>query len=50
MGKGKKKFLRDNFSMLYDKGKIVSALIVAPNDVIKTWYDQELPTPLPNHI
>ena len=36
--------------MLYDKGKIDGALIIAPKGVIKTWYEQELPTHLPNHI
>ena len=36
--------------MLYDKGKIDSALIIAPKGVVKTWYEQELPTHLPNHI
>jgi len=42
--------LIDNMSMLYDKGKIDGALIVAPKGVVKTWYEQELPTHLPNHI
>ena len=50
MGTGKTKVLIDNMSMLYDKGKIDGALIVAPKGVIKTWYEQELPTHLPNHI
>ena len=36
--------------MLYDKGKIDGALIVAPKGVIKTWYEQELPAHLPDHI
>ena len=36
--------------MLYDKGKIDGALIVAPKGVVKTWYEQELPTHLPDHI
>ena len=36
--------------MLYDKGKIDGALIIAPKGVVKTWYEQELPTHLPNHI
>ena len=47
MGTGKTKVLIDNMSMLYDKGKIDGALIVAPKGVIKTWYEQELPTHLP---
>ena len=50
MGTCKTKVLIDNMSMLYDKGKIDGALIVAPKGVIKTWYEQELPTHLPNHI
>ena len=50
MGTGKTKVLIDNMSMLYDKGKVDGALIVAPKGVVKTWYEQELPTHLPNHI
>ena len=50
MGTGKTKVLIDNMSMLYDKGKIDGALIIAPKGVVKTWYEQELPTHLPNHI
>jgi len=50
MGTGKTKVLIDNMAMLYDKGKIDGALIIAPKGVIKTWYEQELPTHLPNHI
>ena len=49
-GAGKTKVLIDNMSMLYDKGKIDGALIVAPKGVVKTWYEQELPTHLPEHI
>ena len=50
MGTGKTKVLIDNLAMLYDKSKIDSALIIAPKGVVKTWYEQELPTHLPNHI
>jgi len=50
MGTGKTKVLIDNMAMLYDKGKIDGALIIAPKGVIKTWHEQELPTHLPNHI
>ena len=50
MGTGKTKVLIDNMSMLYDKGKIDGALIIAPKGVVKTWYEQELPAHLPNHI
>jgi len=50
MGTGKTKVLIDNTAMLYDKGKIDGLLLVAPKGVVGTWYDQELPTHLPNHI
>mgnify|MGYP003114481294 CR=1 FL=1 len=50
MGTGKTKVLIDNMAMLYDKGKINGALIVAPKGVIGTWYNQEIPTHLPDHI
>ena len=50
MGTGKSKVLIDNLAMLYDKGKIDGALIIAPKGVVKTWYEQELPTHLPDHI
>ena len=50
MGTGKTKVLIDNLAMLYDKGKIDGALIIAPKGVVKTWYEQELPIHLPNHI
>jgi len=50
MGTGKTKVLIDNLAMLYDKGKVNGALIIAPKGVVGTWYDNELPTHLPNHI
>ena len=50
MGTGKTKVLIDNLAMLYDKGRVDGALIIAPKGVIGTWYNQELPTHLPNHI
>ena len=50
MGSGKTKVLIDNASMLYDKGKINGVLIIAPKGVIGTWYNQELPSHLPDHI
>jgi SNF2 family DNA or RNA helicase len=42
--------LIDNVAMLYDKGRIDGALIVAPKGVVSTWYKQELPAHLPDHI
>ena len=50
MGTGKSKVLIDNMAMLYDRGKIKAALIIAPKGVISTWYNQELPAHLPDHI
>ena len=50
MGTGKTKVLIDNLAMLYDKGKVDGALIIAPKGVIGTWCSQEIPTHLPNHI
>ena len=50
MGTGKTKVLIDNMSMLYDKGKIDGALIIAPKGVVGTWYKQELPTHLVDHV
>ena len=50
MGTGKTKVLIDNVAMLYDKGKVNGALIIAPKGVVGTWYNQEIPTHLPTHI
>ena len=50
MGTGKTKVLIDNMAMLYDQGKINAALIISPKGVINTWYQQELPLHLANHI
>ena len=50
MGTGKTKVLIDNVAMLYDKGKIDGLLVIAPKGVIGTWYNQELPAHLPDHI
>ena len=50
MGTGKTKVLIDNLAMLYDKGKVDGALIIAPKGVVGTWYSNELPAHLPDHI
>ena len=50
MGTGKSKVLIDNMSMLYDKGKINGALIIAPKGVYNNWYSQEIPHHLASHI
>ena len=50
MGTGKSKVLVDNVAMLYDKGKINAALIIAPKGVYRNWYSQEIPNHLSGHI
>ena len=50
MGTGKSKVLIDNIAMLYDKGKINSAIIIAPKGVYRNWYSQEIPIHMPSHI
>ena len=50
MGTGKSKVLVDNMAILYDKGKINGALIIAPKGVYNNWYSQEIPTHLASHI
>jgi len=40
----------NNIAMLYDVGKINSALVIAPKGVYRNWVDQELPKHLPDHI
>ena len=36
--------------MLYDKGKINAALIIAPKGVYQNWQDSEIHTHLVDHI
>ena len=50
MGTGKSKVLIDNIAMLYDKGEIDSALIIAPKGVYRNWERKELPTHIPDHV
>jgi SNF2 family DNA or RNA helicase len=50
MGTGKSKVLIDNMSMLYDKGLINGALIIAPKGVYKNWFDSEIPNHMANHV
>ena len=50
MGTGKSKVLVDNIAMLYDKGKINSAIIIAPKGVYRNWYSGEIPNHMPSHI
>ena len=50
MGTGKSKVLVDNMAMLYDKGKINGALIIAPKGVYRNWFSGEIPDHLARHI
>ena len=50
MGTGKSKVLIDNIAMLYDKGRINGALIIAPKGVYKTWTDEQIPDHMPDHV
>jgi len=50
MGTGKTKVAIDNLAMLYDKGKVNGALIIAPKGVYKNWYSQEFPAHMSKHI
>jgi len=50
MGTGKSKVLVDNIAMLYDRGAIKGALIVAPKGVYKNWDSIEFPVHMPEHV
>jgi|TARA_R100000781_G_scaffold15475_1_gene12743 SNF2 family DNA or RNA helicase len=50
MGTGKSKVLIDNIAMLYDKGGINAAIIVAPKGVYRNWSEKEIPTHMPDHV
>tara|TARA_R110000796_G_scaffold73470_2_gene165236 strand:+ start:1312 stop:2754 length:1443 start_codon:yes stop_codon:yes gene_type:complete len=50
MGTGKSKVLIDNIAMLYDKGGINAAIIVAPKGVYRNWSEKEIPAHMPDHI
>ena len=50
MGTGKSKVLVDNIAVLYDRGAINAAVIIAPKGVYKNWSEREIPTHMPEHI
>ena len=50
MGTGKSKVLIDNIAMLYDKGGINAAIIVAPKGVYRNWSEKEIPPHMPDHV
>lgn len=50
MGTGKSKVLIDNIAILYGKGAINAALIIAPKGVYRNWSEREIETHLPDCI
>ena len=50
IGTGKAKVRLDNIAMLYDKGGIDSAIIVAPKGVYRNWSEKEIPAHMPEHV
>ena len=50
MGTGKTKVAIDNIALLYERGDINSALIVAPKGVYDNWVQGEIPIHLPDRI
>ena len=50
MGTGKSKVLIDNIAILYDKGGIDAAIIVAHKGVYRNWSEKEIPAHMPEHI
>ena len=49
MGTGKTKVCIDNIAVLYDKGKIDRALVIAPNGIKRNWRN-ELSVHMPDHV
>jgi len=50
MGTGKSKVLIDNIAILYDRGFLDAAVIIAPKGVYRNWELAELPAHLPSHV
>ena len=49
MGTGKTKVCIDNVAVLYDKGKVDRALVIAPNGIKRNWRN-ELSVHMPDHV
>ena len=49
MGTGKTKVCIDNIALLYDRGKIDRALVIAPNGIKRNWRN-ELSIHMPDHV
>ncbi len=50
MGTGKSKVLIDNIAILYDRGAINTAVIIAPKGVYLNWLEKEIPAHMPDHV
>ena len=50
MGTGKSKIIIDNIAVLYDRGKINGALIIAPKSITGNWDSLEIPAHMPEHV
>jgi SNF2 family DNA or RNA helicase len=50
MGTGKSKVLIDNMGLLFERGEINFALVIAPKGVYRNWVAKEIPEHLPDHI
>ena len=50
MGTGKSKVLIDNIALLYDRGGINAAIIIAPKGVYRNWSEKEIPIHMPDHV
>jgi SNF2 family DNA or RNA helicase len=50
MGTGKSKVAVDNMAILYERGDITAALVIAPKGVYDNWVKGEIPTHLPDRI
>ena len=50
MGTGKSKVLIDNLGMLFCKGKVNFALIIAPKGVYRNWVEKEIPQHLSDSV
>lgn len=50
MGTGKSKILIDTVGILFERGEIEAALIVAPKGVYKNWQRSEIPRHMPDRI
>lgn len=50
MGTGKSKILIDNLGVLFQKGKVNFALIIAPKGVYRNWVQKELPQHMSDEV